>query len=142
MINHSLRARTRPAPADPTLEQRVAIPVRLMSTTGARLRSTPTTSVPNSALTTKNPTVHTCPGPGHNAWMMTSSALVLFMTLPGLFLFYGGLVRRKNVLSVIAQCFGIAGLVTILWVVFGYSLVFADGRTRQGIVGNLKFRYA
>ena len=49
--------------------------------------------------------------------MMTSAALVLFMTLPGLFLFYGGLVRRKNILSVIAQCFGIAGLVTILWVV-------------------------
>ena len=65
------------------------------------------------------------PGPGHNGWMMTSSALVLFMTLPGLFLFYGGLVRRKNILSVIAQCFGIAGLVTILWVVFGYSMVFS-----------------
>ncbi len=55
------------------------------------------------------------PGPGHNAWMMTSSALVLFMTLPGLALFYGGLVREKNVLSVLAQCLGIAGLVTILW---------------------------
>ncbi|MDD2764323.1 MAG: ammonium transporter [Opitutaceae bacterium] len=64
------------------------------------------------------------PGPGHNAWMMTSSALVLFMTLPGLALFYGGLVRRKNVLSVLAQCLGIAGLVTILWWAFGYSLVF------------------
>ena len=64
------------------------------------------------------------PGPGHNAWMMTSSALVLFMTLPGLALFYGGLVRRKNALSVLAQCFGIAGLVTLLWWAFGYSLVF------------------
>ena len=63
-------------------------------------------------------------GPGHNAWMMTSSALVLFMTLPGLALFYGGLVRRKNALSVLAQCLGIAGLVTILWWAFGYSLVF------------------
>jgi ammonium transporter, Amt family len=64
------------------------------------------------------------PGPGHNAWMMTAAALVLFMTLPGLALFYGGLVRRKNVLSVLAQCFGIAGLVTVLWWAFGYSLVF------------------
>ena len=64
------------------------------------------------------------PGPGHNAWMMTSAALVLFMTLPGLALFYGGLVRRKNVLSVLAQCLGITGLVTILWWAFGYSLVF------------------
>jgi Amt family ammonium transporter len=64
------------------------------------------------------------PGPGHNAWMMTSSALVLFMTLPGLALFYGGLVRRKNALSVLAQCLGITGLVTILWWAVGYSLVF------------------
>ncbi len=64
------------------------------------------------------------PGPGHNGWMMTSSALVLFMTLPGLALFYGGLVRRKNALSVLAQCLGITGLVTILWWAVGYSLVF------------------
>jgi ammonium transporter, Amt family len=64
------------------------------------------------------------PGPGHNAWMMTASALVLFMTLPGLALFYGGLVRSKNVLSILAMCFGCAGLVTILWWAFGYSLVF------------------
>ena len=63
-------------------------------------------------------------GPGHNGWMMTSSALVLFMTLPGLALFYGGLVRKKNVLSVCAQCLGCAGLVTVLWWAFGYSLVF------------------
>jgi Amt family ammonium transporter len=63
-------------------------------------------------------------GPGHNAWMMTSAALVLFMTLPGLALFYGGLVRRKNVLSVLAQCLACAGLVSILWWAFGYSLVF------------------
>jgi Amt family ammonium transporter len=66
-------------------------------------------------------------GPGHNAWMMVSAALVLFMTLPGLALFYGGLVRRKNALSVLAQCLGIAGLVTILWWMFGYSLVFGEG---------------
>src|ERR1043165_2275059 len=75
-------------------------------------------------------------GPGHNAWMMTSSALVLFMTLPGLALFYGGLVRSKNVLSVMAQCLGCAGLVTILWWAVGYSLVFAPGTP---FVGGLKF---
>jgi len=63
-------------------------------------------------------------GPGHTAWMMASAALVLFMTLPGLALFYGGLVRQKNVLSVIASCFGLAGMVTILWWAVGYSLVF------------------
>ncbi|HEY4756925.1 MAG TPA: ammonium transporter, partial [Chthoniobacterales bacterium] len=67
------------------------------------------------------------PGPGHNAWLMTSALLVLFMTLPGLALFYGGLVRQKNVLSILAQCLGIAGLVSILWWSIGYSLVFAPG---------------
>lgn len=75
-------------------------------------------------------------GPGHNAWMMTSAALVLFMTLPGLALFYGGLVRKKNVLSVLAQCLGIAGLVSILWWLFGYSFVFADGA--GSIIGDFK----
>jgi Amt family ammonium transporter len=63
-------------------------------------------------------------GPGHNAFMMICAALVLFMTLPGLALFYGGLVRKKNVLSVLAQCLGITGLVTIMWWAFGYSFVF------------------
>jgi ammonium transporter, Amt family len=66
------------------------------------------------------------PGPGHNGFLMICAALVLFMTLPGLALFYGGLVRSKNILSVIAQCFGIAGLVTILWYFCGFSLVFGE----------------
>ncbi len=78
------------------------------------------------------------PGPGHNGWMMTSAALVLFMTLPGLALFYGGLVRRKNILSVVAQCFGCAGLVTILWWAFGYSAVFASG---SSVLGSMKFAF-
>lgn len=72
------------------------------------------------------------PGPGHNAWQMVSTALVIFMTLPGLALFYGGLVRRKNVLSVLAQCMGIAGLVTILWWAVGYSLSFSGGNAIIG----------
>jgi Amt family ammonium transporter len=67
------------------------------------------------------------PGPGHNAFMMICAALVLFMTLPGLALFYGGLVRAKNILSVMAQCLGCAGLVTLLWWAFGYSFVFDAG---------------
>jgi Amt family ammonium transporter len=66
---------------------------------------------------------------------MTSAALVLFMTLPGLALFYGGLVRRKNVLSVMAQCFFITGLVTILWWICGYSLVFHNGGKMFGGLG-------
>ena len=67
------------------------------------------------------------PGPGHNGWMMVSAGMVLFMSLPGLALFYGGLVRRKNVLSVMAQCLGLAGLVGVMWWAFGYSVCFAPG---------------
>ena len=64
---------------------------------------------------------------GDTAWMLTSSALVLLMTAPGLALFYGGLVRGKNVLSVLMQCLAAAGLVSLLWVVLGYSLAFGEG---------------
>ncbi len=87
-------------------------------------------------VTNSAPKVLSSPGPGHNAWMMTSTALVLFMTLPGLALFYGGLVRRKNVLSVMAQCLGCAGGVTILWWLCGYSFAFASG---SPYLGGLKF---
>jgi ammonium transporter, Amt family len=80
------------------------------------------------------------PGPGHNAWLMTSSALVLFMTLPGLALFYGGLVRRKNILSVLAQCLGIAGMVTFLWWLCGYSLAFSSGTAVVGGFEHAFFR--
>lgn len=78
------------------------------------------------------------PGPGHNTWLMISAALVLFMTLPGLALFFGGLVRSKNVLSVLAQCMGIAGLVTLLWWAVGYSLVFAPG---NAFIGGLDYAF-
>jgi len=74
-------------------------------------------------------------GPGHNGFMMICAALVLFMTLPGLALFYGGLVRTKNILSVLAQCMGIAGLVTLLWWAFGYSIVFDAGSPILGGLG-------
>ena len=67
--------------------------------------------------------------PGHNAWMMVSAAFVLMMTLPGLALFYGGLVRSKNILSIIAMCFGITALVSVLWWAVGYSLVFGANFT-------------
>ena len=72
------------------------------------------------------------PGPGANAWQMVSTALELFMTLPGLALFYGGLVRRKNVLSVLAQCLGIACVITPLWWLCGYSLSFGAGNPFVG----------
>ena len=85
----------------------------------------------------------TTPDSGDTAWMLTSTALVLFMTIPGLALFYGGLVRTKNVLSVLMQCFTLTGLITIIWVVVGYSLAFdttgmVEGKLNLGsFVGGL-----
>ena len=72
---------------------------------------------------------------GDTAWMLTSSVLVLFMTIPGLSLFYAGLVRAKNVLSVMMQCFAITCLVTILWTLYGYGLAFGDGGALNAFVG-------
>jgi len=69
---------------------------------------------------------------GNTAWILTSTALVLFMTLPGLALFYGGLVRSKNVLSVLMQCFAIGGVSSILWLLVGYSLAFGEGNAYIG----------
>ncbi len=68
----------------------------------------------------------------NTGWIMTTTALVLFMTLPGLALFYGGLVRTKNVLSVLMQCFAIAGVASIIWFLFGYSLAFGEGNAWIG----------
>ena len=72
---------------------------------------------------------------GDTAWMLTSTALVLFMTLPGLALFYGGLVRSRNVLSVLMQCFAIACMVSVLWVLAGYSLFATNGGGLQSLIG-------
>src|ERR1035437_7219562 len=91
----------------------------------------------NGAFTVASPSTVGVAGPGHNAWMMTSTAFVLFMTLPGLALFYGGMVRKKNVLSVIAQCFLITGLVTILWVFVGYGMVFGGTGTGSDAASRL-----
>ncbi len=73
----------------------------------------------------------------NTAWILTSTALVLFMTLPGLAFFYGGLVRSKNVLSVLMQCFSLACLVSIMWVAFLYSLAFGDGGSLNSYIGGL-----
>jgi ammonium transporter, Amt family len=105
-----------PAPS-PSLEQRVSDLEAYMNNSARGADAANATTLSNISG----------PGPGHNAWLMTSALLVLFMTLPGLALFYGGLVRQKNVLSILAQCLGIAGLVSILWWAIGYSLVFAHG---------------
>ena len=69
---------------------------------------------------------------GDTAWILTSTALVLLMTLPGLSLFYAGLVRSKNAVSVLMQCFAIACIVSVAWVVYGYSLAFTEGNAFIG----------
>ncbi|MEJ2388985.1 MAG: ammonia channel protein, partial [Chromatiaceae bacterium] len=74
---------------------------------------------------------------GDTAWMITATALVLFMTVPGLSLFYGGMVRSKNVLSVLMQCFAITSMVSILWAVYGYALAFTDGGSFQSWIGGV-----
>jgi len=86
-----------------------------------------------TAFAAETPTI----SPADTAWVIVATALVLFMTLPGLALFYGGLVRSKNVLSLFVQCFAIAGLMTLLWVAYGYSLAFGNGGSYQWVIGNL-----
>ena len=105
------------APAEPTLQQRVEDLEAYINNVDR----------PSGDLSKVK-----APGPGHNAWQMVAAAIVLFMTLPGLALFYGGLVRQKNVLSILAMCLGITGLVTILWFVCGYSLTFSGGNAFIG----------
>ncbi len=73
------------------------------------------------------------PNSGDTAWMLTSTALVLFMTIPGLALFYGGLVRTKNVLSVLMQCFALTAIMTLVWVIIGYSLAFNTDGMEAGL---------
>jgi Amt family ammonium transporter len=127
-----------PKRADPTLEQRVA-DLEAYVNNGARVADgTNNVGSKLGSYDPKSDSFTPNPGPGANAWQMTSAALVLFMTLPGLALFYGGLVRRKNVLSVMAQCLFITGLVTILWFVCGYSLVFHKG---NAFLGNLQYAF-
>ncbi len=72
---------------------------------------------------------------GDTAWLLTSTALVLLMTLPGLALFYAGLVRSKNVLSMLMQCFALACLMSLLWVVAGYGIAFGDGAGLNKFIG-------
>jgi Amt family ammonium transporter len=110
------------APPEPTVEQRLA-DIEAYINNSARATDGKAASKISGA------------GPAHNGWMMVSAALVLFMTLPGLALFYGGLVRSKNVLSVLAQCFGLAGMVTILWWAVGYSLSFGQAGAICGGTG-------
>ncbi|WP_417590691.1 ammonium transporter [Parasphingorhabdus sp.] len=89
---------------------------------------------PLNAQQTFDPAIADVANSGDTAWILTSSALVLLMTLPGLALFYGGLVRAKNFLSVLIQCMAVAGICSVLWIVVGYTLAF--GGVTNGFLGN------
>src|ERR1700692_3606587 len=93
---------------------------------------------PEQRLTAAEAAVKSAQSAGDNAWMLVSAALVLMMTGPGLALFYGGLVRRKNVLSTIMHSFALMGLVTVLWAIAGYSFAFAEGNP---FVGDLRYLF-
>jgi len=117
-----LAATTAAAPAlTPSVEQRLASLEAYFNNADPSATLKDNHGLVPAGLTT--PTIGLA-GPGHNTWMMVSAALVLFMTLPGLGLFYGGLVRTKNALSIMAWCFGITSVITVLWWAVGYSLVF------------------
>ncbi len=85
--------------------------------------------MPVAAFAEETPSISS----GDTAWMIVATALVLFMTIPGLSLFYGGLVRTKNVLSIFVQCFAITCLITILWIIYGYSVAFDSTGMQEGV---------
>jgi Amt family ammonium transporter len=117
------------AAATPTDEQRItALEAYIANTDPAASLRSPDGTIP-AGLTMATVGV---PGPGHNGWMMTATILVFFMSIPGLALSYAGFARRKNVLSLLAQGLGIAGMATILWWAVGYSLAFAPGKPWLG----------
>ena len=112
---------------------KLAVPIAMLAS--ACLAQTPQTV--DSRLAALEAAAKSAQLSGDNAWMLTSSALVLLMTGPGLALFYGGLVRRKNVLSTMMHSFALMAVVTVLWAIYGYSLAFAEGTP---VIGD--FRYA
>src|SRR5580704_7000160 len=102
--------------------------VLLMSAPLLLAQGTPTSSgVSDARLAKLEQQAADAKGSADNAWMLTSSALVLMMTGPGLALFYGGLVRKKNVLSTMMQSFAMMAIITVLWALVGYSLSFGSG---------------
>lgn len=109
------------APTAPAMDAPAAMPAP-----AAEMPAAPATEAPAAAPTTP-PAVEPKLDTGNTAWMLTATALVLFMTIPGLALFYGGMVRKKNVLGTLMQSFAITCLVTVLWVIIGYSLAFRAG---------------
>src|SRR6476619_8118073 len=89
--------------------------------------------IANGAFAADKPTID----PGDTAWLLIATALFLMMNIPGLALFYAGMVRKKNVLATAVQAFAVAALVTVLWFAFGYALAYTDGGALNGAIGAL-----
>jgi len=117
-----------PGPPAPSASAPVAAPDAAASPAAAAAAPTP-------AAAPAPPKIDT----GDTAWMLTSSVLVLMMTIPGLALFYAGMVRKKNILATLAQSFAATALITVLWMVVGYSIAFTDGGSKNAIIGGVKY---
>jgi ammonium transporter, Amt family len=116
----------------------LAVPVRAQTpspSSAAVSAQAPATQAQIAALQSQ---IASAQSAGDNAWMLTSAALVLFMTGPGLALFYGGLVRRKNILGTMMQSFAMMGIITVLWAIVSYSLAFSPG---NGFIGGLQYLF-
>ena len=118
-----------PAPAAAT----AAAPAPDAAAPAAPAAAAPATPAPAAAPTP--PKIDT----GDTAWMLTSSVLVLMMTIPGLALFYAGMVRKKNILATLAQSFAATALITVLWMVIGYSIAFTDGGKNNALIGGVNY---
>ena len=132
----SALAQTAPAPATP------APAAGAPAATPAPDATAPATAAP--AATAAAPAAPAAATPpkidtGDTAWMLTSSVLVLMMTIPGLALFYAGMVRKKNILATLAQSFAATALITVLWMVIGYSIAFTDGGSKNALIGGVKY---
>ncbi|HEY2356411.1 MAG TPA: ammonium transporter [Phenylobacterium sp.] len=124
--------------AGPALAQNTAAataaPAAAAAPEAAAPAAAPAAAAP-AAATPAPPKIDT----GDTAWMLTSSVLVLMMTIPGLALFYAGMVRKKNILATLAQSFGATALITVLWMVIGYSIAFTDGGKNNGLIGGVNY---
>ncbi len=128
-------AQTAAAPATPAPVAAASVETATpaAATTPAAAAAVPAPAAPAAAPTP--PKIDS----GDTAWMLTSSVLVLMMTIPGLALFYAGMVRKKNILATLAQSFAATALITVLWMVIGYSISFTDGGKNNALIGGVKY---
>ena len=123
--------------ATPAFAQSGAPASSSAAATSAAATAAPAAATPAPAAAPAAPKIDS----GDTAWMLTSSVLVLMMTIPGLALFYAGMVRKKNILATLAQSFGATCVITVLWMVIGYSIAFTDGGHNNWAIGGIKYAF-